>query len=488
MDDLFNNIPNDEGEVNVPQPESQPVEDIAMDTEQPTEVENRSDSFDPYGDIIEELNLINKQSHKEEEADEKKKPLLRNEKTKIGRLIVIILLCISLAFTALAMGITMIKSDVSVPNSSTNPNVSGIDGASPNLQESPIVFEEYSGSGSMTPPQIYDSVKNSNVGILVYLNSELIGEGSGIIVGEDDAHQYTYIITAAHVISNSGVTVQVQFSDETETTATIIGLDDKTDIGVIRVEKTGLKAAVFGNSDKLVVGQAVYAIGNPGGTEFFGSFTSGIISAIDRPIPTTSSTYDLPCIQHTAAINPGNSGGALVNEFGQVIGLNSSKIASTEYEGMGFAVPSNTIIEIYENILANGYVKGRPMLGITYMSVKGDEFYNDVAIKNDLPDGSIVIASIAESSDLKGKAEIGDIIIAANGNDLDTTDVLLDIIKDATIGTEFTLTLCRVTEDGKITKTFDITVVLVEDIGDNKVPEPQSQSDSLEDYIFGDDN
>ena len=90
----------------------------------------------------------------------------------------------------------------------------------------------------------------------------------------------------------------------------------------------------------------------------------------------------------------------MVNEFGQVIGLNSSKIASTEYEGMGFAVPSKTIIEIYESILANGYVKGRPMLGITYLPITEDEFYNEVAQTNDLPAGSIVIASISNSSDV----------------------------------------------------------------------------------------
>ena len=218
MDDLFNNIPHEEGEINEAPPESQPTDDVAVDTEQTTEIKTDSDSFDPYRDFPDELKRLNEQPQEVEQ----KKPKLRNEKTKIGRLIVIILLCISIAFTALAMGITMMKSDVSVPNSTTDPNVSGLDGAAPNLQESPIVFEEYSGSGSMTPPQIYDSVKESNVGILVYLNSELIGEGSGIIVGEDDAHQYTYIITAAHVISDSGVTVQVQFSDETESTATII--------------------------------------------------------------------------------------------------------------------------------------------------------------------------------------------------------------------------------------------------------------------------
>ena len=223
-----------------------------------------------------------------------------------------------------------------------------------------------------TAEQVYETVKDINVGVIVYAQNEKIGEGSGIIVGEDENKEYTYIITAAHVISDSGISVQIQFSDEKELDADIVGYDTKTDIGVVRVKATGFKAATFGNSDKLTVGQTVYAIGNPGGTVFYGSFTSGIIGAIDRPIASATSSYDLPCIQHNAAINPGNSGGALENEYGQVIGLNSSKITSTEYEGMGFSVPSNTMLKIYNELMENGYVTNRPMLGISYYTVSSN--------------------------------------------------------------------------------------------------------------------
>lgn len=499
MDDMLNNIPEIGNEAEEKERETEATPESLVEPEAAFEnPETNNEEFEDNTDAS-----INEEAdHNDDEAapdlskllfstpepeKKEKKAKLTNGKTNLGRLIFIIIICLSIAFVALALGITMATSDVLVPNENEN-NFESIDGAEPNLQESPIVFEEYDGEGSMTPAQVYDYVKDTNVGVLVYYNGEMIGEGSGIIVGEDEAHQYTYIITAAHVIYDSGVEVEVQFSDETEADATIIGYDEKTDIGVIRVEKTGLQAAVFGNSDNLVVGQAVYAIGNPGGTEFFGSFTSGIVSAIDRPIPTTSSAYDLPCIQHNAAINPGNSGGALVNEFGQVIGLNSSKIASMDYEGMGFAVPSNTIIQIYESILANGYVAGRPMLGINYIPASSDEFYNTIVQENDLPSGTIVIASISESSDLNNHDVIvGDLIIAVNGEDLNSTDILPEIVAESSIGTEIELTICRVTSSGEISDTFDVTVVIVEDIGDNVAPDPQGQSDSLEDYIYGDD-
>lgn len=489
MDDMLNNIPEaqDGASENIPEPQT--IDEIIPEAEDAENMETAKD------DVIEEdtpsPDFPPLPSPVTEPDKTEKKVKLTNGKTNLGRLIFIIVICISVAFTALTLGITMANSDVLVPDESGDSNTNdfeSIDGADPNLQDSPISFEEYDGEGTMTPAQVYDYVKDTNVGVLVYYNNEMIGEGSGIIVGEDDTHRYTYIITAAHVICDSGVEVQVQFSDESEAAATIIGFDEKTDIGVIRVEKTGLQAAVFGNSDNLVVGQSVYAIGNPGGTEFFGSFTSGIISAIDRPIPTTSSTYDLPCIQHNAAINPGNSGGALVNEYGQVIGLNSSKIASTEYEGMGFAVPSNTIIQIYESILANGYVTGRPMLGINYVAASSDEFYNSIVQEYDLPSGTIVIASISESSDLNNHTvRVGDLITGVNGEDLDSPDILPEIIAESSIGTEIELTVCRVTNSGEISDTYDITVVIVEDIGDNVAPEPQGQSDSLEDYIFGDE-
>ncbi len=389
-----------------------------------------------------------------------------------GKIIFVALICISIICSSIAIGLSAGKDSKNPQKPSTildgeNPKT---EGAKPNTQDSPISYSEYSGKGAMTPEQIYEAVKDVNVGVLVYSKNQMVGEGSGIIVGQDKSGKYTYILTAAHVIDDANVNVQIQFSDETEKDAIIVGVDTKTDIGVVRVEKSGLKAATFGNSDKLSVGQKVFAIGNPGGTEFFGSFTSGMISAIDRPVPSANSSYDLPCIQHNAAINPGNSGGALVNEYGQVIGLNSSKISSTEYEGMGFAVPAATVLEVYNELITHGYVSNRPMLGISYFPVSSDYSYATVAWRNNLPYGSIAIAAINESSDMVNHGiKVGDVITAVNGKKMDTVDVLLEAIENANVGDKLTLTIYRLNSNGTVSTTFNAKVTLVEDTGNNNV-------------------
>ncbi len=407
----------------------------------------------------------------------------KKKKVGLGKVIFIALICISIVLSTIAITSSLNEKDISNNGGNDSSFISDGTGAEPNKEDSPVSFKEYSGKGAMTPEQVYASVKETNVGVIVYAQNKMAGEGSGIIVGEKD--KYTYILTAAHVIADKNIKIQVQFSDETETDATIIGYDAKTDIGVIRVEKTGLKAATFGNSDNLSVGQTVYAIGNPGGTEFFGSFTSGIISAIDRPVPTSNSSYDLPCIQHNAAINPGNSGGALVNEYGQVIGLNSSKISSTEYEGMGFAVPSTTLLNVYDEIIKNGYVSNRPMLGISYFPVSEDYNYANIAWRNNLPYGSIAIAHISESSDLNNHGiMVGDIITAVNGKKLDTTDVLLEQIEKAKVGDQLTLTVCRLSNSGNISKTFTAKVKLVEDKGDNIIPQEEPTTEAMDPFSY----
>lgn len=405
----------------------------------------------------------------------------QKKNSKVGKIVFGVLIVACIIIASIFIGKSVSGND----NGSTNNN--GIvqndnknnEGAIPNLEKSPYDTKEYSGKGAMTPAQIYEEVKATNVGILVYYQNQQAGEGSGVVVGEDKTGTYTYIITCAHVIADQGVNVQVQFSDSKEYDATIVGVDTKTDIGVLRIKATGFKAATFGDSTSLKVGTSVYAIGNPGGTEFFGSFTDGIVSALDRPIATSANSYyDLPCIQHTAAINPGNSGGALVNEFGQVVGINSSKIADTEYEDMGFAVPSEKVLEIYNQIVKHGYVTNRPMLGITYYSVASDYTYSAIAWKNNLPYGSIVIASISAESGLNNTTiRTGDIITAVNGKKLDDTAILLEAIENAKVGDKLTLTVTRLNNNGSIAQTFDAEVELVEDKGTNTVPQTNQNTE-----------
>ncbi|MBE6827282.1 MAG: trypsin-like serine protease [Ruminococcaceae bacterium] len=329
--------------------------------------------------------------------------------------------------------------------------------------------EEESGakSGALSAEAIYQKIKDASVGILVYngnTNTQA-GQGSGVIIGEKD--KYTYIITCAHIVNGAGK-VRVQLSDESQYDAQIIGYDSRTDIGVVRISETGLTAIEIGKSDDLSVGSPVYAIGNPGGTVFAGSFTDGMVSAISRPV-NSQIGYEMKCIQHTAAINPGNSGGALVNEYGQLVGINSSKIVSTEYEGMSFAVPSSTFVDVYNDIVAHGYVTNRAKIGIYYFPASSNSTYSMLAGASGLPDGSLVISSISADSSLAGQdVRQGDVIIKVNGEELESANTLPEIIEKSSVGDKLVLTLCRFDSNYRSTQ-FDVTVTLVEDKGDTEV-------------------
>ncbi|OJU13644.1 MAG: hypothetical protein BGN88_06515 [Clostridiales bacterium 43-6] len=179
------------------------------------------------------------------------------------------------------------------------------------------------------------------------------GEGSGIIYKSDG-----YIITNYHVISTavenqkSKLEVFLPSDAKTAIAATVVGYEMESDIAVIKIEKTGLQAIEIGDSSKLKVGETAVAVGNPGGLEFMGSVSTGIISGLNRKIQMETSG-DMTLIQTDAAINPGNSGGALVNSEGKLIGVNSAKMAADNFEGMGFAIPVNSVVSICNRILTN---------------------------------------------------------------------------------------------------------------------------------------
>ena len=366
------------------------------------------------------------------------------------------------------------------------------------INDSPTNAESLSSYGSLSAKEIYDKVSPSCVGIILYSTgsslfssnsssgskSSIAGEGSGIIMGTNKAGDKTYVITCAHVISSansSGYKVVVQDKDGEQYDATVVGYDSKTDLGVLSINKTGFTAATFGDSSKLSIGETVYAIGNPGGTEFFGSYTRGMVSAIDRSV-NNEIGYDMKCIQHDAAINPGNSGGALINSSGQIIGINSSKIASTEYEGMGFAIPITSAKPIIDDIIANGYVTNRPKLGISYAPATSYQQYAMVVQIKGLPSGSLIIAKINSDSAFTGtKAQVGDLIIKVNGEEMKTADVLLDKIENGNVGDKLTLTLCRISENYEISE-FDVTVTLIEDNGQTETETTTSPWNSFFGY------
>ena len=328
-------------------------------------------------------------------------------------------------------------------------------------------------AGGLTPVQIHQKLKNANVAVQIYSSrggESAVGEGSGIIIHEDSTKTYTYVVTCAHVISD-GSSVSIELEDGTRYDAEIVGADTRTDVGLMRVKKTGLNGAEFGDSEQLKVGEPVYAIGNPGGIQYKGSFTSGMVSAMERPI---ESNYKMLSIQHTAAINPGNSGGALVNAHGQVIGINSQKIVDTHYEGMGFAIPSKIVKEVVDNLIAKGYVPNRPKLGIEYLVASTNRTGYFVLRANNLPSGSLIIATIDPESVLAGTdVQPNDIITHVDGEPLNKTELLPETIENSKVGDKLTLTIARVNPQDYTVRTFDVEVELMEDKGTASEPKTQ---------------
>ena len=396
---------------------------------------------------------------------------------KTGLIIAVVIICVCFL---ISVGIIV---GTLVSGGSNNKNTG--DDTQLNLIEGIVGDEEVVTDGEkLSAKQIYKKVHESSVGILVYSSNQqrVYSEGTGIVMSTNSDNTVTYIITCAHVIDVKNPKIIVQTADGTQYDGTVVGVDAKTDIGVVRVSSTDLKSAEFADSSSVEVGDTVYAIGNPGGMQFFGSFTNGMVSAIGRPVDSPVG-YEVACIQHTAPINPGNSGGALVNEYGQVIGINSSKIASEDYEGMGFAVPSATVKEIVDELIKNGVVTNRPVLGVQVALSSQNQTYSIIVKVNNLPTGSVIIDTIMNGSDLKNKGvKEGDMIIKVNGEDMETQDVLLDAIEKSKVGDTITLTICRVDSEYNIS-TFDVDVKLVDD---SSVSEPETETPEYDfDYGFG---
>lgn len=241
--------------------------------------------------------------------------------------------------------------------------------------------------------------------------SQSSADGSGIILSKDG-----YIVTNNHVVANSS-SVVVTLNTGTEYEAKLIGADEQTDLAVIKIEpKEELTVAVLGDSNDIEVGERVVAIGNPMGLEFFGSVTQGIVSAVNRSINIENRTMNL--IQTDAAINSGNSGGALINAYGEIIGINSVKMASSGVEGMSFAIPISEASPIISDLLEHGYVKGRPVIGIGTRDV--NEY---MAQMYSWPQGAQVMSVNSDTAREAGLQQ-GDIILSVNGKKITTGEEL----------------------------------------------------------------
>jgi serine protease Do len=258
------------------------------------------------------------------------------------------------------------------------------------------------------------------------VSNDRVGEGSGIIISKDG-----YIMTNYHVVygadpkqgTASRTILEVFLPDGREAKAVFKGGDEKTDLAVIKIDLEDLPTAELGDSSKLEVGELAVAIGNPLGMEFAGSVTVGVISALNRTIEINDRTLNL--IQTDAAINQGNSGGALLNSQGQVIGINSAKIAASGVEGLGFAIPINDAWPIVDQLIRYGYVRGRPYIGIS-----GREISSVYASYYGISKGIYVIDIVEGSGADKAGIKRGDIIVAIAGKDVESIRDL-DKIKEA---------------------------------------------------------
>ena len=243
------------------------------------------------------------------------------------------------------------------------------------------------------------------------------------------------IMTNAHVVSGAqSITVRVM--DGTEYEATLLGMDEKTDLAVIKIDATGLTPAEFGDSSSIVQGEIAVAIGNPLGLAFEGSVTQGIISAVSREIEVDGRT--MTYIQTDAAINPGNSGGALVNGSGQVIGINSVKVSSSDVEGLGFAIPISVALPIAEQLTTYGYVTGRPSIGIG-----GEDVTDYMVYYYRIPRGVLVGLVTPDSGAEAGGVEVGDVIVGLNGVSVSSMDELTNEKDKFSPGDTVTLTVYR---------------------------------------------
>lgn len=276
-----------------------------------------------------------------------------------------------------------------------------------------------------------------------------VEEGSGVVYKSDG-----YIITNYHVISsalsNTGVSVNVYLNEDTETAypAQVVGYDASADLAVIKIDANNLTPIEIANSDDLKVGETAITVGNPGGMNFAGSVSQGIISGLNRSV-TLESGVQMQLLQTDAAINPGNSGGALVNGAGQLIGISSAKLASTNFEGMGFAIPVNDAISIVDKLISN-QGKTAPYLGITMDT----RYTSDVLKKYGMPSG-VVVASVSDNSPASAAGlKQGDIITKANDTATPSADVLKSVINNANVGDSIKLEVYRNGQTGTVNATL----------------------------------
>lgn len=318
----------------------------------------------------------------------------------------------------------------------------------------------------MIPEQLYAANLASCVGITVNTTVNIFGQtttsaasGSGFVLTQDG-----YIVTNYHVIEDatkdSSVSIEVSFADGTKYTAKLVGGEQDNDIAVLKIDATGLQPVTLGDSSQLVVGESVYAIGNPLG-ELTYTLTDGIVSALDRLITTSSQDSNgntvsttLNVLQTNCAINPGNSGGPLFDSYGNVVGVVSAKMTESSSgvsaEGLGFAIPINDVKTIIEDLVEHGYVTGKPYMGVQVNVV------DESAQRYGIPAGAVVEYVAEGSCAEKAGLQVNDIITAIDDTAVDSPSALTAALSsNYKAGDTATLTVIRNQEEIKLSITFD---------------------------------
>ena len=302
-------------------------------------------------------------------------------------------------------------------------------------------------SSSSSTDSLYNSLFGDDEGSSSKKNGKLetYSEGSGVVYMKSNGKGY--IVTNNHVISGSDA-VQVQLANGKTVSAKVVGKDSTTDLAVLSIDaKYVTQTAEFGDSKSLQAGQTVIAVGSPLGSEYASTVTQGIVSAPARTIETSSGNQQT-VVQTDAAINPGNSGGALVNSAGQVIGINSMKLAQssdgTSVEGMGFAIPSNEVVTIVNELVKKGKIT-RPQLGVRVVALNGipEAYRSRLKIKSSLKNGIYVASINKNSSASRAGMKSGDVITAVDGKKVDDVSSLHSILYSHKVGDTVNVTVNR---------------------------------------------
>ena len=332
-------------------------------------------------------------------------------------------------------------------------------------------------SEQLSAEKVYEMLNKSVVGIAVYDSEGIKGHASGVIYSEDG-----YIITNDHIYENvPNAKFVIYTHDSNIYDARFVAGDTRSDLAVLKIDSSGFYPATFGNSNELKFGEEVVAIGRPNDATASSSITGGYISFLNRRV-SNSTSYASKLIQTDCAINPGSSGGALVNMYGQIIGITSSKLVGDEYEGVGYAIPTTTVKYVIEELINNGAVTTRAKLGVSYTEI--DEVTAKINSKNIT---GLLIAEVTQESSLYGKIEVGDVITEVNDKKILKGETVLDIIEAAKPGDKIKLKVFQ--SKNNTYKTVEAELVRAESASSYKTSsannEPNKNNGGTFDFPYG---